>query len=99
MIEKQILFKGMKEPEPRIVSETITKVISKKIKYLNPEWLSFKRKEKGYSYRRLAKLIGVSAAYLSDVEKGHRRMTNPALVNHCVTILMIGRQNEPSRIP
>lgn len=83
--------KKMIEPEPRIIQETITKVISKEIKYLNPEWLRFKRKEKGYSYRHLAKLVGVSASFLSDIEKGHRRMTNPVLVNHCVTILMIGR--------
>ena len=30
------------------------------------------REEKGYSVRSLAKLVGCSAAYLSDIEKGNR---------------------------
>lgn len=30
------------------------------------------RKERGYSVRSFAKLIGCSAAYLSDIEKGNR---------------------------
>ncbi len=30
------------------------------------------REEKGYSVRSFAKLLGCSAAYLSDIEKGNR---------------------------
>ena len=74
-----------------IVQETVTKVIRKEIIYLNPAWLRLKRKEKGYSYRHLAKLVGVSASFLSDIEKGHRRMTNPVMISHCVSILVMRR--------
>ena len=49
------------------------------------EWLKSTRKEYGYSVRELAEMIGVSAAYISDIEKGNRH----APVNHLEQIAKI----------
>lgn len=40
---------------------------------INPAWLIMKRKNAKRSLRSVADEIGVSAAYISDIEKGKRR--------------------------
>jgi predicted transcriptional regulator len=42
---------------------------------VNPEWLRAVRVGQGLSVRTMATRIGVSAPYVSDVERGHRACT------------------------
>jgi predicted transcriptional regulator len=44
-------------------------------KTLNGAWLRWKRLRAGVGLRELARRAGVSAAYLSDVERGNRHAT------------------------
>lgn len=39
----------------------------------NPEWVRFTRLNAGVSLRELARRIGISAPYLSDIEHGRRK--------------------------
>lgn len=39
----------------------------------NPEWVRFTRLTAGVSMRELARRIGISAPYLSDIEHGRRK--------------------------
>lgn len=43
-------------------------------KYIDPKWLQRERLERAYSYREAAAFLGISAAYLSDIEKGRRKL-------------------------
>ena len=49
---------------------------------INPEWLIAQRKKHGLSLRQVAKDIGISAAYLSDIEHGKRRGNNTILKHY-----------------
>ena len=40
---------------------------------INPKWLRWKRERSGKSVRAMARHCGVSAPYLSDIERGNRR--------------------------
>ena len=51
-----------------------TYTVTTETKYIDPIWLKRERLERGYSYREAAALLGVSAAYLSDIEKHRRRV-------------------------
>ncbi len=44
-------------------------------KILNPAWLRRQRQLAGFSLRALARRVGVSAPYLSDIERGARNCT------------------------
>lgn len=39
---------------------------------INPRWLQWRRAGAGLSLRAMARWVGVSAAYLSDIERGRR---------------------------
>ena len=39
---------------------------------MNPAWLRWKRESAGMSLRAMARYLGVSAPYVSDVERGRR---------------------------
>lgn len=43
---------------------------------INGAWLRWKRERASLGLRALARRSGVSAAYLSDIERGHRRVTD-----------------------
>jgi len=51
---------------------TYTEVIE--TRYIDPKWLQRERLERRYSYREAAAFLGISAAYLSDIEKGRRKL-------------------------
>jgi len=42
------------------------------VKTINPKWLREQRKRKGMSLREMARKLGYSAAFISDVELGRR---------------------------
>lgn len=51
----------------------MTLLVPQTIRIINPRWFAKMRKEVyGISYRAAAEIFGVSAVYLSDVEKGRR---------------------------
>ena len=45
-----------------------------------------KRKEKGFNQTQLAKEIGISQAYMNQIEKGTRNPTLPVLMRICVIL-------------
>lgn len=59
----------------------------------NPAALKEIRKARNLSLRALAKRIGVSAAYLSDIENGHRNCT--PYVEHTYRVLKLRETTSP----
>ena len=51
------------------------------VRVVNPSWLRARRMRKGMSLRALARKIGLSPAFLCDVEYG-RRTCSPDLLLH-----------------
>ena len=51
--------------------------------------LEFKRKEKGLSIRKLAELLKITPAYLSDIEKGRRYAPDKERLEDIAKILLL----------
>ena len=47
---------------------------------INPKWLRFVREGRALSLREVARRIGVSPAYLSDIERGNGRYPSEKIV-------------------
>ena len=56
---------------------------------LNGDWIRNERKRRGLTLRELAKLIGTSAPYLSDIERGNR--SGGREVNERISFALTGR--------
>lgn len=62
------------------------------------EFLTLKRKEKGFTLRGFAKEIGISPAFLSDLENGNREFPanskkNPELLKTIILKLNLNKQD------
>lgn len=77
-----------------MVVDIETPIIEEKKHYINPIWLKYARERRGYSYRELGKILRLSASFISDVEKGNRKMTKPEVINHCVDVLEWGKKDD-----
>lgn len=53
---------------------------SGKVKQISGNWLRAERVKKNLSLRFVARKIGISAAYLSDIERGRRNVPKKLLV-------------------
>jgi transcriptional regulator with XRE-family HTH domain len=57
-------------PKPkRLITETVTKTKG------NPDYLRHAREEAGVSLRAVAREVGYSAPYVSDLERGNRELS------------------------
>lgn len=57
------------------------KEIKVTITRINPLWLRFVREGRALSLREVARRIGISPAYLSDIERGNGRYPNKKIVS------------------
>ncbi|MCL5291685.1 MAG: helix-turn-helix domain-containing protein [Actinobacteria bacterium] len=53
------------------------------------DYVERKRKQKGMSLRELAKEVGISASYLSDIEKGRRYAPDKKKLDHIAALIDI----------
>lgn len=51
------------------------------------EYISNKRQEKGFTLRGFAKELGMSASYVSDIEKGNREPNEKNLLDSLIKVL------------
>ena len=57
------------------------------------EFMKQRRLEMGYSVRELAKLLNITPAYVSDIEKGNRHAPK-TLLNEIISILKISEEDK-----
>ena len=56
------------------------------------DYISNKRQEKGFTLRGLAKKLGLSASYISDIEKGNREPNEKTLLDSLVKVLELNSE-------
>jgi transcriptional regulator with XRE-family HTH domain len=74
----------------RLITETITKTKG------NPAYLRQAREQAGVSLRAMARAVGYSAPYVSDLERGHRELSPTMLdqFEHAIARLRVLRQED-----
>ncbi|HYN07412.1 MAG TPA: helix-turn-helix transcriptional regulator [Vicinamibacterales bacterium] len=74
----------------RLITETVTKTKG------NPAYLRQAREQAGVSLRAMARAVGYSAPYVSDLERGHRELSPTMLdqFEEAITRLRVLRQEE-----
>lgn len=56
------------------------------------DYISHKRQEMGFTLRGLAKELGLSASYISDIEKGNREPNEKSLLDSLVKVLELNSE-------
>jgi len=56
-------------------------------------WMRSTRLEKGLSLREVANEIGISASYLSDLERGRRNLSHNINTRFCNALIKLGDRN------